>query len=206
MIEVVRGRSARSAETDPRSSSRVGFAVAGLIMSLAPIEREPVRMRGEDCIAPRHRSHAVRYLGAVGIAQAEPHRPQGGLLPNDAKAEIEPPQWDVGPNVASVFGNWIILHHGHDFAQFARQIPAHAEPWRKPHTALNEPRSSNPQNSSGSILSPAWRSPTGRCRRTACGGAYTCRHRARPMRDFLPLACNLPLATSVLFRPTARWA
>jgi hypothetical protein len=111
--------------------AELAFRVAGLEVGLAAVDREPVGMLREDFLAVRHVRHAVGDLQALVIANAEAHDPQRGFRPAGGKAEVELPQRKVRLHGFVEFRQLDGLHRRQHLAEFARQIPACAEPVQK---------------------------------------------------------------------------
>ena len=102
-------------------------SLTGPDVALAAVKCEPLGMFGKDFLAIRHRRHAVRDLDAVIVARAEAHGPHRSVVADDAEAEVELPQRKVRSHCLVDLRQRDRFRRWHHLAQFAGQIPPHAE-------------------------------------------------------------------------------
>ena len=104
---------------------------AGLEAPLAAIQSIPVRMFFEHLLMVGQRVHAVRGLDAIGIAQADAHRPPGHVGSVDPKAHIEAADGKIRPHGLIDARLRKGLHGWHHLANFTRHVPARPESHEK---------------------------------------------------------------------------
>ena len=102
-------------------------ALAALDGALATIEGEPVGVVLQGVLVVGHGVHPVGHHQTVGVARAQPHHPHGGGIAGRAEANAELPQGEVRLHDRIQFRECDGLALGHHLAQFAGQVPTHAQ-------------------------------------------------------------------------------
>ena len=99
--------------------------------AFATVHREPLGMRGEDLVPPRHGIKPVGILNVVRIAHAQPHKPHGRVATVYPAVIVEAALSKIGSHSFVQFLQRDRFQIRQHFAQFTRQIPTRAEAVQK---------------------------------------------------------------------------